>query len=56
VMPWPELAAWGAGTLAVLTLAGWLATRTMIASRRASRSSRAPGPAGGEVPSGSVAG
>jgi hypothetical protein len=42
VLPWAELAAWCAAMLVVLTLAGWLATRTMIASRRASRSSREP--------------
>jgi hypothetical protein len=27
VVPWAALAAWGAGTLAVLAIAGWLATR-----------------------------
>ena len=27
VVPWAALAAWGAGTLAVLALAGWLATQ-----------------------------
>jgi hypothetical protein len=32
VVPWAELAAWGAGTLAVLALAGALATRAQIAS------------------------
>ena len=31
VVPWAELAAWGAGTLAVLALAGALATRAQIA-------------------------
>jgi hypothetical protein len=30
VVPWPALAAWGAGTFAVLALAGWLATRALI--------------------------
>jgi hypothetical protein len=30
VVPWAELAAWGAGTLAVLALAGALATRAQI--------------------------
>jgi hypothetical protein len=30
VVPWAALAAWGAGTLAVLALAGWLATRVLI--------------------------
>jgi hypothetical protein len=32
VVPWAELAAWGAGTFAVLALAGWLATWTLIRS------------------------
>jgi hypothetical protein len=32
VVPWAELAAWGAGTLAVLALAGALATRAQISS------------------------
>ncbi|HEV2251859.1 MAG TPA: hypothetical protein VGS06_01570 [Streptosporangiaceae bacterium] len=32
VVPWPALAAWGAGTLAVLTLADALATRALIGS------------------------
>ena len=32
VVPWAELAAWGAGTLAVLALAGALATRAQIRS------------------------
>jgi hypothetical protein len=41
VVPWAALAAWGAGELAVLALAGWLATQALIGSRRASR--RAPG-------------
>jgi hypothetical protein len=40
--------------LAVLTLAGWLATRTMIASRRASRSSREPGTEGGVLSEGAA--
>ena len=30
VVPWAELAVWGAGTAAVLALAGWLATRALI--------------------------
>jgi len=30
VVPWAALAAWGAGLLAVLALAGWLATRALI--------------------------
>jgi hypothetical protein len=33
VVPWAALAAWGVATLAVLTLADWLATRTLIGSR-----------------------
>jgi len=33
VVPWAALAAWGAGILAVLALAGWLATRALIGSR-----------------------
>jgi hypothetical protein len=32
VVPWAELAAWGAGTLAVLAFAGALATRAQIRS------------------------
>jgi hypothetical protein len=32
VVPWAQLAAWGAGTAAVLALAGWLATRALIGS------------------------
>ena len=32
VVPWAALAAWGAGTFAVLALAGWLATRALIGS------------------------
>ena len=56
VVPWAELAAWGVGTLAVLVLAGWLATRTMIASRRANRSSRVPATEGGGVPNESTVG
>ena len=42
VVPWAALAAWGAGTFAVLALAGWLATRALIGSGRADRLSRAP--------------
>ncbi len=30
VVPWAALAAWGAGTLAVLALAGWLATQGSV--------------------------
>jgi hypothetical protein len=40
VVPWAALAAWGAGMLAVLALAGWLATRALIGSWRAGRVSR----------------
>jgi len=43
VVPWAALAAWGAGTFAVLTLAGWLATRALIGSGRAGRPSPVPG-------------
>ena len=43
VVPWPALAAWAAGTFAVLALAGWLATRALIGSGRAGRLSRRPG-------------
>lgn len=35
VVPWAALVAWGVGSLVVLTLAGWLATRTFSGSRRA---------------------
>jgi hypothetical protein len=42
VVPWAALAVWGAGALAVLALAGWLATRALIGSGRASRRARAP--------------
>jgi hypothetical protein len=42
VVPWAALAAWGAGTFAVLALAGWLATRALIGNRRAGRLPRAP--------------
>jgi hypothetical protein len=50
VMPWAALAAWGAGTFAVLALAGWLATRALIGSGRAGRLSRVPGTESGGVP------
>ena len=43
IVPWPELAAWGVGTFAVLALAGWLATRALIGSGRAGRLSRGHG-------------
>ena len=54
VVPWAALAAWGAGTFAVLALAGWLATRALIGSGRASRQSRAPITEGGGARRGSV--
>jgi hypothetical protein len=50
VVPWAALAAWGTGTFAVLALAGWLATRTLVGSGRAGRLSRVPGTEGGGVP------
>jgi hypothetical protein len=43
VVPWAELAAGAVATFAVLALAGWLATRALIASGRAGRLSRRPG-------------
>jgi hypothetical protein len=47
VVPWAELAAWEAGTLLVLALAGWLATRALIGSRGSmGRGSTAGGSAG----------
>ena len=54
VVPWAELAGWGAGTLALLALASWLATRTMIASRRGRRTPRRPGTEGGPGMQGSA--
>jgi hypothetical protein len=42
VVPWAALAAWGAGTFAVLALAGWIATRALIGRRRAGRLSWKP--------------
>jgi hypothetical protein len=42
VVPWVALAAWGAGTFAVLALAGWMATRALIGSWRAGRLPREP--------------
>jgi hypothetical protein len=50
VVPWAALAAWGAGAVAVLALAGWLATRALIGSGRAGRLSRVPGTESGGVP------
>jgi hypothetical protein len=54
VVPWPALAAWGAGAFAMLALASWLATRALIGSGRASRLARAPIAEGGGAPGGSV--
>ncbi|HEX4671569.1 MAG TPA: hypothetical protein VH279_04845 [Solirubrobacteraceae bacterium] len=54
VVPWAALAAWGAGMVAVLALAGWLATRTLIGSRRAGRPSRERITEGGGAPQDSV--
>jgi hypothetical protein len=54
VVPWAALAAWGAGTFAVLALAGWLATRALIGSGRAGRLARAPVTDSGGAPRGSV--
>jgi hypothetical protein len=50
IVPWPELAAWGAGTFTVLALAGWLATRAVIGSGRAGRGSRGSGTERGAAP------
>jgi hypothetical protein len=55
VVPWAALAAWGAGMLAVLALAGWLVTATLIGGRRAGRASRVPGAESTGVPSESAA-
>jgi hypothetical protein len=55
VVPWAALAAWGAGMFAVLALAGWLATRALIASGRAGRLSRALVTESGGAPRESVA-
>jgi hypothetical protein len=55
-LPKATRAAWVAGLLAVLALAGWLASRTLIASRPASRPAPAPGTEGGAVPSESAVG
>src|SRR5215831_2377315 len=54
VVPWPALAAWGAGAFAVLALAGWLATRALIRSGRASPLAGASTTAGGGAPGGSA--
>ena len=54
VVPWAALAAWGAGTFAVLALAGWLATRALIGSWRAGRLSRERITEGGGAPQESV--
>ena len=42
VVPWAALVAGGAGTLAVLALAGVLATRALIGRGRTARPSRVP--------------
>jgi hypothetical protein len=54
VVPWAALAAWGAGTFAVLALAGWIATRALIGRRRAGRLSREPATESGGAPQESV--
>jgi hypothetical protein len=54
VVPWAALAAFGAGTFAVLALAGWLATRALIGRRRAGRLSREPVAESGGAPQESV--
>jgi hypothetical protein len=54
VVPWAALAAWGVGMFAVLALAGWLATRTLIGSRRAGRLPRERITEGGGAPHESV--
>jgi hypothetical protein len=54
VVPWGALAAWGAGALAVLALAGWLATRALIGSGRPGRLAPAPITEGGGARRGSV--
>jgi ABC-type antimicrobial peptide transport system permease subunit len=53
-VPWAALAAWGAGTFAVLALAGWIATRALIGSRQAGRLSRKPITESGGAPQESV--
>jgi hypothetical protein len=55
VVPWAALAAWGAGTFAVLALAGWLATRALIGSGRADRVPRASATESGGAPREGVA-
>jgi len=54
VVPWGALAAWGAGTFAVLALAGALATRALIGSGRAGRLLPVPGTERGGRPQKSV--
>jgi hypothetical protein len=54
VVPWAALAAWGAGTFAVLALAGALATRALIGSGRAGRLSPVPSTESGGTPEESV--
>ena len=55
VVPWAALAAWGAGTFAVLALAGWMATRALIGSWRAGRPPREPIIESGATPQESAA-
>ena len=54
VVPWAALAAWGAGTFAVLALAGWMATRALIGHWRAGRLSPEPAIESGGAPHESV--
>jgi hypothetical protein len=54
VVPWPALAAWGAGTFGVLALAGWLGTRTVIGSGSRGRRSRKPVAPSDQAPRGRV--
>jgi hypothetical protein len=54
VVPWAALAAWGAGTFAVLALAGWLTTRALLGSSRAGRLTRDPITESGGAPHESV--
>ena len=55
VVPWAALAAWGAGTFAVLALAGWMATRALIGSWRAGRPPQEPITESGGAPQESAA-
>jgi len=54
VVPWAALAAWGAGTFALLALVGWLTTWALIGSWRARRLSREPVTESGGAPQESV--